>query len=232
MSGKRIFWGFLFLCSAGVIIANQLGVFEQVGLISMLLTIFLALIIIKGIIDLNFFEILLPAAGITIIYAEPLGITYLTPWPILVAALLASIGLSLMFKKKKKKVYPQDGQADHISGNTESLNEDVITSKTSFSGGTKYLYSKNLKRADFEVHFGGLKVYFDQVTLSPEGADVNIDASFSGIELFIPRHWNVINDISASVGGVDMKGIRSELTGPTLRLHGHITCSGVEIRYI
>lgn len=233
MKGKSIFWGFLFLCAAGVIVANQLGLFAQVGLVSLLLTLALAFIIIKGIIDINFFEILIPAAVILIIYADPLGIAYLTPWPILIVALLTSIGLSLIFRKHAYRGFKKykKGHGDHME-TTENLDDDVIISKTSFSGGTKYLYSKNLKRADFSVSFGGLKVFFDQVTLSPEGADINIDASFSGVELYIPRNWNVKNNMSASIGGVDMKGVRCESTGPTLRLNGNVTLGGVEVHYI
>lgn len=38
-----------------------------------------------------------------IIYDEPLGIEGLTPWTVLVAALLLSIGFSLLFGTKKKE---------------------------------------------------------------------------------------------------------------------------------
>ena len=233
MKHKNIFWGLIFLCGAGVIIGNQLGFFTQIGLSSLLLALVLVFIIIKGIIDINFFEILIPISIILIIFAKPLGIEYLAPWPIIAASLLASIGLSLIFKKPKWKKHKQINHNNHNLGEKfENIDEDIIVSKTSFSGDTKYLYSKNLKKADFNVSFGGLKVFFDQVTLRPEGADINIDASFAGIELYIPRNWNIINNISATVGGVDVKGLRSEETGPTLRLEGHITFSGVEINYI
>ena len=45
-------------------------------------------------------EILFSIAFICIIYDDWLGITALTPWTVLGAALLGSIGLSLIFKKK------------------------------------------------------------------------------------------------------------------------------------
>mgnify|MGYP006893000712 FL=1 len=41
-------------------------------------------------------------AFICIIYDDWLGITALTPWTVLGAALLGSIGLSLIFKKKER----------------------------------------------------------------------------------------------------------------------------------
>lgn len=231
MKSKNIFWGIIFLCSAGIIIAYQLGSFAQIGLASLLLTIALSFIIIKGILDINFFEILIPIAGILIIYSEQLGINNLTPWPIIIAAIFASIGLSLIFKKPKSKICQPSQQDDYID-KTESLNEDIIVSKTTFSSAAKYLYSKNLQRADFNVSFGALKVYFDQVELSPGGADINFEASFAGIELYIPSNWKIVNNISASIGGVDIKGLRKEADGPSIRLNGHVSFGGIEINYI
>lgn len=225
MKNKNIFWGIIFLIGAGVIIANQLGAFDNLGVGSFLLTFALVLIIVNGVFNVNFFQILVPLSIILIIYAEPLGIDQISSWTFIVSGILASIGLSLIFKKKKKN-------HNQFTDIVENLDEDIIFSETSFSGVTKYLQSKNLKEANFNVRFGGLNVYFDQVTLSPEGATINIDASFAGVELHIPKNWNVVNNISAKLGGVDVKGLKHESTGPTLYLEGNINLSGVEINYI
>lgn len=70
---------------------------------SIILTVFFLWLFVEGIRNVNFWEILFSIAFICIIYDEPLGITALTPWTVLGAAFLGSIGLSLIFGGKKRK---------------------------------------------------------------------------------------------------------------------------------
>lgn len=57
---------------------------------------------------------------------------------------------------------------------------------------------------------------------------VNINASFSGIELYIPQNWNVQSSISTSAAGVNIaKGKGGN--GPTIIIQGSITCGGLDI---
>lgn len=66
----------------------------------------LYLALFNGIRNVNFWEILFSIAFICIIYDDWLGITALTPWTVLGAALLGSIGLSLIFKKRADTALP------------------------------------------------------------------------------------------------------------------------------
>ncbi|MBO0528685.1 hypothetical protein EXQ29_10995 [Clostridium botulinum] len=51
-----------------------------------------------------FLSVLFPIAFICIIYDKQLGITNITPWTVLIGALLSSIGLSMVFHKRIKWV--------------------------------------------------------------------------------------------------------------------------------
>ena len=99
MKRERIFWGILFILMGIFLVVSKLGYFPNVNALSLLLTAFLAAIIIKSLLHLNFAGILFPIAFICIIYDKQLGITNITPWTVLVAALLGSIGLSMIFHK-------------------------------------------------------------------------------------------------------------------------------------
>lgn len=78
-------------------VISKLGYFPDINAFSLILTVFLVVIIAKSIPHLNFSGILFPIAFICIIYARQLGITAITPWTVLIAALFGSIGLSMIF---------------------------------------------------------------------------------------------------------------------------------------
>ena len=121
----RWFWGLFFIVGAALIIVNQLGCLTGISLFSLICTLLLIPIIIKSIAYRSFAGILFPIALLGIIYAEPLGITALSPWPLLAAALFGSIGLSLIFHKSHHKY-----NYDQKEGNPENFDQ-VINSPDS-----------------------------------------------------------------------------------------------------
>ena len=98
-SGK-ILWGLFFILAAVYVVVSKLWIMPEISVFSVLLTVFFIWLFLNGIRNVNFWEILFSIAFICIIYDDWLGITALTPWTVLGAALLGSIGLSLIFKKK------------------------------------------------------------------------------------------------------------------------------------
>lgn len=98
-SGK-ILWGLFFILAAVYVVVSKLWIMPEVSVFSILLTVFFIWLFLNGIRNVNFWEILFSIAFICIIYDDWLGITALTPWTVLGAALLGSIGLSLIFKKR------------------------------------------------------------------------------------------------------------------------------------
>ena len=93
MKKKDIFWGLIFVFAAIFIIVDRLGYFPQIGIFKVVATIILISIMLKSLIHVRFSGILFPIALLCIIYADQWNITALTPGPVLVTALLASIGL-------------------------------------------------------------------------------------------------------------------------------------------
>lgn len=232
MRKERIFWGIFLLVGAVVLLISKLGHFSDVNVFSLLFTILLIGIIIKSVTRLSFPGILFPLAIIGIIYDDKLGITAITPWTILLVALLGSIGLSLIFNRRPKwsKVdYKWDG---HETETIDIEDEGHIMLSTSFSGSIKYINTDKFEQANLQCKFGDMKVYFDNATMAKESAVVKLEASFCGIQLFIPRTWRVENRTNASFGSVEEKNRRDSVTTNTLTLIGDVSFSGVEIIYI
>ncbi|WP_138204094.1 LiaF transmembrane domain-containing protein [Haloimpatiens lingqiaonensis] len=232
MKKDRIFWGFILILGGIFLIINKLGYFPDVNAFSLLLTVFLVVVIVKSLFTLNFSGILFPIAFICIIYDKQLGITKITPWTVLLAAALGSIGLSMIFHKHTKMV---NFKCDCEEGKFEKIDiedESYVRFNNSFSGTIKYINTDKFEQADFKCSFGAMKVYFDNAVMSNNNAIVRINASFSGVELYIPKSWKIENKADVFLASIEEKNKRDEITTNTLTLVGNVNFSGVEIIYI
>jgi len=239
MKNRNWFWGVFFVAAAILVVVNQLGYLANIGLFSLFLTLLLLPIIIKSVIRLNFAGILFPLAFLCIIYAEPLKITNLTPWTVLIAALFGSIGLSILYKRKHAGFHFHHNGCRHdknVKFQDTSIfadeDENAVSFGVNFSSGIKYVNSPELQKVRINADFGALKVYFDNARLSRGGAEIDFNASFAGIELYIPETWNVINNINVNFGSVKEKNKKRESEGPAVTLTGNVSFSGVEIIYV
>ena len=95
-NGKKIFWGVLFLLGAVALIVGQMGYLGDLNFWSVLITIGLIGFLLEGVADRNFGMILFALAFLAITNDKLLGIEELTPWPVLGAALLGTIGLDIL----------------------------------------------------------------------------------------------------------------------------------------
>ncbi|MEW8995751.1 LiaF domain-containing protein [Clostridium sp.] len=232
MKKERIFWGVLFILIGIFLIISKLGYFPNVNVFSLLLTAFLVVVIVKSLLRLNFAGVLFPIAFICIIYDKQLGITNITPWTVLIVALLGSIGFSMIFHKPTKWVNVKCDYEDYKFEKIDVEDESHVRFKNSFSGSTKYINTDNFEQADFTCSFGALKVYFDNATMSNNNAIIRINASFSGVELYIPKNWKVENKTNVFLASIDEKNRNNGITTNTLTLVGDINFSGVEIIYV
>ncbi|MBE6089980.1 MAG: hypothetical protein E7206_18475 [Clostridium beijerinckii] len=232
MKKERVFWGILFILAGIFMVISKLGYFPDINAFSLILTVFLVVIIAKSIPYLNFSGILFPIAFICIIYARQLGITAITPWTVLIAALFGSIGLSMIFHKHVNWIHHNHVHEDYKFEKIDIEDEGNIIFRNSFGACIKYINTNEFEQADLNCSFGAMKVYFDNAVMGSENAIVRVNASFSGVELYIPRTWKVDNKTNVFLGSVDEKNRNNERSTNTLTLVGDVSFSGVEIIYI
>ncbi|WP_027399643.1 LiaF transmembrane domain-containing protein [Anaerovorax odorimutans] len=232
MKKERIFWGILFIVGAVFLIISKLGYFPDINIFSLLLSVFLIVIIIKSLIRINFTGVFFPIAFLCIIYDKQLGITNITPWTVLIAALLGSIGFSMIFHKRirwdKRYYNSEDYKFEKINVEDESY----VNFNNSFGASIKYVNTDNFEQGDFNCSFGAMKVYFDNAVIPNGNAVANINASFSGIELYIPKTWKIEDKTKVFLGAISEKNKNEKITTETLTLVGDIRFAGVEIIYI
>jgi len=232
MKKERIFWGSALILGGIFLIVSKLGYLPDVNIFSLLLTVLLTAIIIKSVFRRNFAGILFPIAFICIIFDKQLGITNITPWTVLIAALLGSIGLSMIFNKRPKWVNTGYNHEDYKFEKIDVEDESHVRFKNSFGATIKYVNTDNFEQADFDCSFGAMKVYFDNAIMPSGSAVLRINASFSGIELYVPRTWNIEDKANVFLGSIEEKNRNDKTATNTLTIVGDISFSGVEIIYI
>ena len=241
-------WGLLLLLAAALIIANQIGGFADFGVGSVIVGVICLAIFIQCIVGRSFAVIPFPLGALYFVFQGHFGWPHIGFWILLVAAALASTGLAVLLPKKNiflKKVgrgrysstyeYDDDYKSDKTKSKFTSDNDEKnFDISVEFGSSSRYLRSDSLESVRLNCRFGGLEVYFDEVELSPNGAEVFLDCSFGAIELNIPKHWKVKEDISCSLGGVDSKRKRNEPSddSPELIIRGNVSLGGVDINYV
>jgi len=226
---RNIMWGITFIAAAALILASKLGYIGELSIVGLIITVLLIPVIIINLIDLDFFGSLIPLAIIGIIYDEPLGIENLTPWTLIVIAVLLSLGLNFIIPKRHRwKKKDMDMSEEIVDGGG---NEDIILD-AKFSGSVKYVTAKNIKNVSVDCSFAGVKIYFDNADINENGAHMNFDLDFAGAELYIPKSWKVIDDVNCILGGVEIKGSPNQTTDRTVTITGKATFSGITIIYL
>ncbi|MDD2973294.1 MAG: hypothetical protein PHE02_14315 [Lachnospiraceae bacterium] len=238
---ENIFWGLFWIVCAIFLLMSKMGYFAEVSIISLLLTVFFVAWLVKSMIRRDIAGALFPIAFIGIIYADQLGIQAITPWPILCAALLGSIGISMIYHPRHHYHYNEkDFQGgDYRHYHYQEGNEDVSSEEgsdikigTRFGGSVKYIKSDDFKRICIDNQFAGMKVYFDDAIIQQGEAEIHLDGAFSGTELFIPKSWNVIQQLNATFGGIEEKNRPDTKGVPKVYLTGSVAFGGVTIIYI
>ena len=246
MRKHSIFWGIILLGGGVLLLLNALGIGTQYELVPMLGSLLLLAISVASLIRLNFVMGFLPLAVISYLWRVKIGLPDKNIWLVFVAALLLGIGLSSIFWKAKRARFTARhnhgdkwgrgdgcGHADWSSSGTVTSSEDgeFVDVDSNFGEHVKYVRSTNLKKVKIDGNFSSIKVYFDQCQVSPEGAAINVDCNFAGVVLYVPRTWNIDNQMHVFAGSVD--GISLSSTGNiAVALIGEVHFGEVKIVYL
>lgn len=228
MKKDNVFWGVVLILAAVYIIINSLGFMPDVNVVRLGVGVICVVVFFKSLVGLEFGGMLFSLAILLILFDDQLGITAITPWPVLMAALLGSIGLNMIFGNRvtefKKSNYgtTEFKEADYVSG-------DEIQISGMFGAYKKTISSDNFKKASVRCRFGGMEISFDDAVIQSGSAVVQLNVSFSGVEFYIPQSWKVENHTEGMFGGFHEHRSHSSDEGPTIVFEGNVTFSGVEI---
>ncbi|MDH6356867.1 DUF5668 domain-containing protein [Parabacteroides sp. PF5-9] len=150
-------------------------------------------------------------------------------WPVMLILVGIAILLKLVPRKRHKSNHHHREEKQENNYKTE---DGFIFSDVSF-GGTKHIVlDPFFKGADIDVSFGSVSLDLRRTKLEGELTFIDIDASFGGIEIFIPSTWNLFIEADTTMSGIDDKRLVSQEIDYTHKLiiRGDITFSGIEIK--
>lgn len=228
MKKNNVFWGMLLVVAAICVILGRLGFMPDINVISLVIAVICVVTFVKSLAKMQFVGMLFSLAFLAIIFDDYLGITALTPGPVLLAALLGSIGLNMIFGNREKE--RRKGKSAEINlKNSEFVSGEEVVINGLFNGYKKTISSDNFMRAKISCRFCGMEISFDDAVIQGGTAYVDLDVSFSGLEIYIPQSWKIQNETDALFGGFEEHRPPSVKTGPTLVFGGNIRFGGVEV---
>lgn len=221
----RIICGIYLIASAIVLMLYGTGVINGIPLLKLAFPVLLVPVVISGITDGGFIRILLPICLTVITFSKELGLSSISPFVMIVATFFLAVGLNTLVPKKRNFA--------KVSKSTEAYSasdDDNIKIGSRFGGVEKYIESENFTSASIECSCSGVSLFLDKAVMNPEGAVINIDARCSGIELCLPRTWQVIDKLDCSMSGVTIP--KNEESPLKLMLCGRVSLCGVTVKFI
>ena len=221
----KLIWGIFLLLTAALLILLSSTGFIEIHFVSIIASVLALSFIVLCILSSYYAPIPIPLAGLYIIYMMPLGLPVIDIWVLLLAAVISTIGLSVLLSGKNKNI--QNRTEIHTKGNAPVISAN-------FGAVNRRLHAEKLETVKLNCNFGSIDVYFDLVKLDPNGGTADINCSFGAVKLHIPKNWRVSEQITCSLGGVDMEKQSDGLeeNAPQLTLTGNVSFGGVEVKFI
>lgn len=148
-------------------------------------------------------------------------------WPVI----LLIIGVRILFKKDNKPCC----QTDHRNM-TGSENSDDLLEVTAILNGQKIVSnSQNFRGGKTTTIMGGAEINLTLAKLASGYNVLDTFTLFGGLELMVPKEWNVNIKVTPIFGGVDDKRYifneTKDPVAPTLEIRGMVMFGGCEIKY-
>ncbi len=146
-------------------------------------------------------------------------------WP--AAMIVGGLLIALRPRKPKKECYP--GMLNSIINTDGNLNIDVT-----FGGRKEVVTSKDFKGGTVSVTFGGTELNLTQADFTTPSVVLDFHVSFGSVEMIVPSHWEIQNEISPSFGSVDDERTIQTATNNDVKkiliLRGNCSFGSIELK--
>jgi hypothetical protein len=240
MKFSKLTWGTFLLLAAALILFNQVDGLAHIGVGSVIAAVLSLALIVECTARLRFAPLPIPLAVLYMIFQAPLELPIIKFWALAAASLLASMGLVILLPSKRRrnrwkyKSYDPLGEK-HARLPVENGGSDNNPSiGVNFGAVGRRLHADNLETVRLSCNFGALQIFFERTELNSNGAEAILNCSFGTVELFIPKHWRVVDKLSCTLGtvGIDKIFAAPEGNAPKLTLIGSVSLGSVDVRYI
>lgn len=151
-------------------------------------------------------------------------------WNFLWPVLLICVGIALLVRAVdgRDRWSRWDTPVASSSNASGTLHEVAV-----FNGGERRIDSQDFEGGDVVAVFGGIELDLRQAGIKKDKVVIEANAVFGGIDIRVPRHWNVAVRGNGIFGGYDDKTVHPDLGGtsaPQLIVTGDAVFGGVTVR--
>jgi predicted membrane protein len=227
-------WGFIWgalICLVGVaLLLDHMGLFDA----SRLFRFWPVTLILAGIVNLTnrsgrAWGAILLIAGV-VLQLDNLGLAHIRIWDLWPLAIVA-VGLMLMWSSFEARRRSAPG----TPGSPAVLDSDsAINMVAVFGGSERRISSQNFRGGKAMAVFGGVELDLRDATIEGDEAVLELNCVFGGVEIHVPRNWNVDGRCIPIFGGYSDETRQSVATDAapkikTLVITGTVIFGGVEI---
>ena len=180
----------------------------------------LAIVAVTSLCELNFGGVFFPAAFICMIFSKPWHLEALTPWVVLIVAVLLTMAFERMFPMR-------GGKRNFVSARTGYESDGKYAYYALRMGeSAKYFRQEDLENVDLLMTMGGMSVYFDNVNVPSGEIKIHTKTTMGETHLFVPRDWKIVNDVRCMMGETNYSGFRDESDENSVRcvIDGNVFC--------
>ena len=233
MRAKRFFLGIIILILAILLVSTKLEIISfQFKFWTIVLTVLFIFLLVQGMVYRRILQSVFSIALLVILYAKELGIERLGTWTIILVAFLVSAGLSMIFKSFGKNRKGDWNWKHKISSLETDTSEKKIKINESMSSSVRYIKANNLEQVAIDARLASLKVYFDNVQIEGNEANIFINGSLSEIILFFPKEWKISVNINSVLSEVNTAQEEGNVFEKKIYLSGNLNLAELKIKYI
>ena len=200
-SYSAIVWGLVLVLAAVVLILDDAGVPIGFGISPwrIILGVLLFAWLVYEVIRLRFTEIFFPIAFLFILFQKPIAKEvgygkgrFLSPWIVLLAALLLTIGMQILFKRKSEVI---------INGHTVTAGKkggDRIGNQTIYFDAT------DLSNVEIREHIGTVDAYISNKETYPGDGKITVTENLGMVKLHLPNEWNIVTYTKENLGKISI----------------------------
>ncbi|HEX6764988.1 MAG TPA: LiaF domain-containing protein [Polyangiaceae bacterium] len=113
-----------------------------------------------------------------------------------------------------------------------STDEDRFDRTATLDGLRIRVSSQKFRHGRITAMLSGVTVDLRDAALAPEGATIEVQSTLSGIDIQVPRDWDVVCDAQAVCAGIDgdHRPSRPNDKRPRLRITGSVVAGGLSVR--
>jgi len=148
-------------------------------------------------------------------------------WPLI----LVATGIFILFRAKKNRNAVKKEQYSLDGTKTVENESGFVVSDVTFGSARHIVLDSPFKGASLDATFGGIILDLRHTNLEMKTTYIDVDVTFSGIDIFVPSSWSLVIEAEATLGGINDKRLLSQEVDKNhqLVIRGDITLGGVNI---